>query len=300
MTMNSFPWDSLAVEMGEDGFPVYDRAWAADDLSEVFEPFFTNGVFMNVDESLAVTANNGFMLTVGFGKCHIDGKFGYIKNERELITVEPPDSQPRIDTVVIRRNLNLQARDFKPMVIKGTPAARPVRPNLTRTSTIYDLGICDIIVRPGSISISQSDVMDTRLDTSRCGMVLPFAELDTSTLMLRMEAALDAAVAKAEAQAGEELDRLGKQSDAAIEKINNELDRIIFISDKLTAGKPEGCACYEEMQAIKKLLYELLGVNDKFYVIGKTLYPPKGSLTIDGKQATLSGMTVTGKTAHFN
>lgn len=300
MTMDSFPWDSLVAEMGEDGFPVYDRAYAADDLAEVYEPFFSNGIFMNSDEALKVTAGNGFILTCGFGKCHINGRFGYIKKERELLTVEAPDSQPRIDTVVYRFNKNRSARYIFPFVLKGTPSANPVRPTLTRTANVWELGACDVLVRPGATSIAQTDVMDTRLETARCGMVVPFAELDTTSLFDRMDAALEAAIRTHEAEAEAQLDKLGKQSDAAIAKINNELDRIIFISDKLTSGTPENCACYEEMQAIKKLLYELLGENEQYYIIGKTLYPPKGGMTIEGKKASLSDMTVSGKTVHIN
>lgn len=291
MTMNSFPWDSLVVEMGEDGFPVYDRAWSADDLAEVFEPFFSNGVFMNDDEALAVTAGTSLVLTVGFGKCHIGGRFGYIRQEREYVTIEAPDSQPRIDTIAIRRNRNLQSRDFKPVVIKGTPSANPVRPNLTRTGTIYDLGISDVLVRPGATSISQADIMDTRLEPSRCGMVAPFVELDTESLMLRMSAALDAAIAKVE-----------QQADYSMKKLDDEIDRVIYISDQLTGGTGEGCGCYQELQQVKDLLYELLGKQDdaKYYVIGKTLYPPSGSMTIDGKTAKFNDTTISGKTVHIN
>lgn len=291
MTMDSFPWDSLVVEMGEDGFPVYDRAYAADDLAEVYEPFFSNGIFMNSDEALKVTAGNGFILTCGFGKCHINGRFGYIKKERELLTVEAPDSQPRIDTVVYRFNKNRSSRYILPFVVKGTPSANPVRPTLTRTANVWELGACDVLVRPGATSIAQTDVVDTRLETARCGMVVPFAELDTTSLFDRMDAALEAAIRKHEAQAY-----------AQMKKLNDEIDRVIYLSDQLTGGTPEGCGCYEELQSIKKLLYQFIGGQDNpvFYVIGKTLYPPEGTLEIDGKTAKLSSVTVSNKTLQFN
>lgn len=281
--MQSFPWDSLVVEMGEDGFPVYDRAYAASDLREVYATFFSNGIFINSDEAMKVTAGNGFVLTVGYGKCNIRGTIGYIKDERELLTMEAPDSLPRIDTVVLRWNANLSARSIEPFIVKGTPSANPSRPSLRRTGTVYELGIADILVKPGVTGITNSGVVDTRLESSRCGVVTPFVEINTTSFFNRMDAALNEAIRKHEAQATIQM-----------MKLNDEIDRVIFLADKITGGTPEGCGCYEELQLVKNLLYQLINSQEdpQYFVIGKTLYPPTERFTLEDSTITFTNASV--------
>lgn len=287
--MQSFPWDSLVVEMGEDGFPLYDRAYAASDLREVYATFFSNGIFINSDEALKVTAGNGFVLTVGYGKCNIRGTIGYIKDERELLTIDSPDSLPRIDTVVLRWDSNLSARNINPFIVKGAPSANPTRPSLRRTGTVYELGIADILVKPGVSGITNSGIIDTRLESSRCGIVTPFVEINTTSFFNRMDAALNDAIKRHEAQATLQM-----------KKLDDEIDRVIYLSDQLTGGTPEGCGCYEDLQAIKKLLYQFIAGQDNpvWFVVGKTLYPTE--LEIDGKTAKLSNVTVSDNALQFN
>ena len=299
--MISFPWDAIIEGFGEDGFPIYDRTYTARELRRIYKSFFTNGILADLDEELAVTVN-GMIVTVGYGGLIIEGTYGGQTQEegRKTLNLESGSNLPRIDCIVARWNVNIAAREIELYVVKGTPSSNPQPPALTRSSSVYELGLANILVPANATSVTQSNVTDTRLDSSRCGLATPYMEIDTTSFYNQLQAAISEGLAKHQQQADAQMDRLRKQSDAAIDKINNELDRIIFISDRITSGKPEGCGCYEEMQAIKKLLYELLGETEQYYVVGKTLYPPKGSMTIDGKKATISDMKISGKTAHFN
>ena len=265
--IGSFPWDSLVTEMGEDGFPVYDRSYSADDLAEVYETFFSNGVFIDSDEAMVVKSTSGMMLTVGYGKCHINGRIGYITKEREILTIEST-SQPRIATVVLRFDKTLSSRSITVDVVYGTPAEAPTRPALTRTRTVWELGLADILVKANVTSISQTNITDTRLETVRCGAVAPFMTIDTSSFYAKLEAAISVDLKK------------------RMDKLDTEIDRVIFLSDKLTGGTPEGCGCYEELQLVKNLLYDLLNQQNetKYYVIGKTMYPPSDRFTLEGSK----------------
>lgn len=277
--IGSFPWDSLATGMGEDGFPIYDRSYSADDLAEVYETFFSNGVFINSDEAMVVKSYINMMLTVGYGKCHINGRIGYIKKEREIVSIEPGSSQPRIDTVVLRYDRRLSAREISVEVVKGTPSALPIRPALTRTSSVWELGLCDVLVKANATTISQSNITDTRLETARCGIVTPFMEIDTTSFYTKLEAMISADIKE------------------RMDKLDAEIDRVIFISDKLTGGTPEGCGCYEELTLVKNLLYELLDQQNvvKYYVIGKTLYPPKVRFTVNDTMISFNNAVVDDK-----
>lgn len=283
--INSFPWDSLVVEMGEDGFPVYDRAYAASDLQEFLEPFFSFGVFINTANAMAVTSNNNMTLTVDYGKCHIRGVIGYINKEREIVSIEAASSQPRIDTVVLRWDKRLSARSIEVRVLQGTPAAQPQRPQLTRTSTVYELGLADILVNTGSTSILQQNITDTRLETARCGVVTPFITIDVTSFYNKLDAALEEALRKHQAAA-----------DKAMKDLTDATDRAIIFADRLISdvdGQP--CGCHTELEQVKQLLYELLGQQDEqYYYVGKTLYVPRtwGNLSDDT-------LTLT-KNAQFN
>lgn len=277
--IDSFPWDSLVVEMGDDGFPVYDRSYSADDLAEVYETFFSFGVFINSDEGMVVKSNNNMTLTVGYGKCHIRGRIGYIVKEREIVNVEAASSQPRIDTVVLRWDKRLSVRNIIVDVVKGTPAASPTRPALTRTSSVYELGLADVLVKANTASILQQNITDTRLETDRCGVVTPFMTIDTTSFYEKMEATLNAGI-----------QRQLQQSEKQMNKLNAEIDRVITISNKLTDGTGTNCGCYQEIQEIKSLLYDFLDSQGdrRYYFVGKTLYVPSGWGSFDDEEVKLN------------
>lgn len=282
--IESFPWDSIATELGEDGFPIYDRSWAASDLREVWETFFSNGIFINHDEAFVVKAGTGMTVSIGTGKCCVRGTVGYTRQDSlqtsEIMSIDFSETQlPRIDTIALRWDANLSSRAIYPIVIKGKPDVKPVRPNLTRTSVIYDLGLADILIKPNTTAINQANILDTRLETARCGIVTPLIEFNTTSLFERMNAALDQAIKEHKAAAEKQMNRL-----------NNEIDKVIFVADRITNGKPNSCGCYKELQLVKQLLYELLmSQNDaKYYVIGKTAYAPPARVTVLGNKATFN------------
>ncbi|MEC1724484.1 MULTISPECIES: hypothetical protein [Bacillaceae] len=78
-------------------------------------------------------------------------------------------SNPRIDRVVVR--LSQITRSIQLAIVTGTPAATPIAPELTRTSDVYELGIADVLVPSAATSISANNIIDTRLNTSLCGLV---------------------------------------------------------------------------------------------------------------------------------
>lgn len=189
--MNVFPVDSVISEIGTDGLPVYDRPYSAKDLREVYETFFSNGVFMEDPNSLFVSTATGMNVTVNPGKCHINGAVGY---ESTIRTLAIPASDPaldRISTVVARLNLNVDSRTCDLYVINGTADRHPRAPELTRNSTIWEIGLADIFVVAGSGAISQQRITDTRLNTARCGAVAPFEELDTTRIYDQLQSQVD-------------------------------------------------------------------------------------------------------------
>lgn len=193
--MKVFPVDSIVTRLGDDGLPIYDRPYVSADLREVYASFFSNGVFMDDGTSLqVVSADGGMNVVVKAGTCHMNGAFGFETEQRTLQLDAASTSLDRIDTVVARLDLGIDARSIDLYVLKGTPAADPVRRNLTRNETVWELGLADIYLPKGIAAISQSRISDTRLETSRCGAVAPFAEFDTTALYDQLKQATANAV----------------------------------------------------------------------------------------------------------
>lgn len=202
--MKVFPVDSIVTKLGDDGLPIYDRPYVSADLREVYANFFSNGVFMDDGTSLQVmSATGGMNVYVKAGTCHINGAFGVETEQRTLQLDAASASLDRIDTIVARLDLAIEARSLDLYVLKGTPAEDPVRPNLTRNETVWELGLADVYLPKGIATISQGRISDTRLETQRCGAVTPFVEFDTTTLFEQLkQATQDAVDAMADALAG--------------------------------------------------------------------------------------------------
>ena len=209
--MQSYPFTSQ-VTYDEQGLPLYDRAVDSAFLRKVFAAYFSDGVFYNPTNALQVVAGTGMQVQVNLGICHIQGAMGIEPNLRTL-SLTAAGSQPRIDTVVARLDLSQAVRSIELYVKTGTPAASPSAPSLTRDSTIWELGLANISVGANVGTISQSNITDTRLDTSRCGMVAQtIGSLDTGPFFAQLQQAL----AENEAEA-EQLIQYLQQQIAAVE-----------------------------------------------------------------------------------
>lgn len=195
--MQSYPFTSQ-VTYDDEGLPLYDRAVDSAFLRKVFAAYFSDGVFYNPTNALQVVAGTGMQVQVNPGICHIQGAMGIEPNLRTL-SLTAAGSQPRIDTVVARLDLSQAVRSIELYVKTGTPAASPSAPSLTRDSTIWELGLANISVGANVGTISQSNITDTRLDTSRCGMVAQtIGSLDTGPFFAQLQQAMAENEAEAE------------------------------------------------------------------------------------------------------
>ena len=189
--MQSYPFTSRVTYDGQ-GLPQYDRAVDSAFLRKVFAQYFSDGVFYNPTDALQVVAGTGMQVLVKPGVCHIQGAMGIETAEREF-PVPAAEAQPRIDTVVARLDLSLEHRSIDLYYVKGTAAAEPQAPALTRNTTIWELGTANIRVEPGTETVGDEIIADTRLDTGRCGTVAQtIGELDTEPYFQQLSAAIQA------------------------------------------------------------------------------------------------------------
>lgn len=161
----------------------YDRVYLAEQFAAYFASFIGNGVFGSSMQKLEVVSQTtpDMSIKVLAGEAWING--WWFRNTAEYtLSLDVADGVlSRIDNIVVRW-CNSE-REIKLAVEKGVPSNNPVRPALKRGADYYDLLLATVSVDAGIISVSQSKITDTRLDTSVCGLVTGAVDqIDTTDL----------------------------------------------------------------------------------------------------------------------
>lgn len=187
--MIGFPFDSH-VTFESDGTPVYDRAITSAPLRKLIAKLLTDGVLPNPSTNLQVEACSGMNVVVNPGFAICAGGLKLEENQRTLAIQAADSNYDRIDTVVLRWNDNDSERICDLYIVEGIPAASPLRPELTRTESIWELGLADLFINKNSSAISNQRITDTRYETARCGIISAISEFDTTTLYQQVQADL--------------------------------------------------------------------------------------------------------------
>jgi len=159
----------MAIKSGFFNSVNGDRKYDARRFAEYFASFIGNGVFPNPSTNLQVIANNDMTVTIKEGKAWING-FILVNDNDYILEIGPADGLlSRIDRVVLR--YDVVDREIRLEVKRGAFTSSPVAQTLQRDADAYELGIADIRVNAGSISITQANITDLRLNTEFCGIV---------------------------------------------------------------------------------------------------------------------------------
>lgn len=177
--MIGYPLDSH-VTYDNEKVPVFDRAISSAPLRKLIKQLFSDGIMPNVSTNMQVAAGSGMNVTVhpGFAICN-----GCLKLEDDQTTLKLEAADPtygRIDTVVLRLDDNDDVRSCEFAVVAGKASANPVRPELTRNQSVWEIGLADIKVPAQSASIENARITDTRYESGRCGVITAISELDTT------------------------------------------------------------------------------------------------------------------------
>ena len=164
------------------------REYTASFLYEFCALIVGNGVYAN---ELAPTATNDNMtITHGSGHAWINGVL-YKNTTPFNLDIDAADGAlNRYDSLMLR--LDLSQNEAYAVIEKGTFAASPIPPGVTRNAETFDLKICDIYIPAGCTKITQDLITDTRLDDSVCGVpVFPVEHLDMTTFYRQVATDLD-------------------------------------------------------------------------------------------------------------
>lgn len=166
-----------------------DRLYSADSFSELFQKFFTTGVFQN---DLQVTATSGMDIQAGTGYACINGKVRFFDTVDTLTVPPASGTYPRIDTVVIERNDTNREITIK-LVTGEYSGTEPTATAPVRSGAIYQIVLAEIYVGVGVTEITAGDITDKRPDSSVCGWVISTVqELDISQILAQNDAQFQA------------------------------------------------------------------------------------------------------------
>ena len=163
-----------------------DREYQASDFAEFFNSLVTNGVFPSPATNLQVLSNSNMTVTLKAGPAWIKG-YHYTNDSDLILPITTADGVlNRIDRIVIK--LDTVARNITAVVKKGTFASSPVAPALQRDADAYELGVADIYVGAGVVSITQANITDQRMNTALCGWVNSLIQADTTAIFNQYQA----------------------------------------------------------------------------------------------------------------
>jgi hypothetical protein len=164
----------------------YDRVYTAEQMSKYFKGIFTDGVLMNVGQTLAVTASSGMVVQIGTGRAFLDSRWMENDSVADLTVSDAHAILNRKDIVVAR--LDYDARLIELAIKTGTAASAPVAPAVTRNAAYYELELAEIDIAAGTTEITQAMITDKRSDQSVCGYVTgAVTQIDTATFWTQLQ-----------------------------------------------------------------------------------------------------------------
>lgn len=195
VTLKSFPFDSMEVLNNESGQMEDDRLYEAKIFRTYFAKFLSNGVYYGHykslgENSMKVSIDSGLTIRIHEGCGIVNGADFELENDALLI-LERPASGERKDRVVIKIDDTLAVRNTQLYVKEGNGTTSAT---LQRDENIYEICIAEITVKSTS-NLAETDIVDTRPNSTLCGIVNSLISVDGEELYQRFKDCIDEAAA---------------------------------------------------------------------------------------------------------
>lgn len=191
VVLKSFPFDSMEVLNEESGQMEPDRVYEAEIFRKYFAKFLSTGVYFGdyknyKENSMKVILDNGLNIKVLKGAGIIEGA-DYELEEDTIIVLERPITGERIDRIVVRLDKTLAERHTYLDIKQGNGT---IPAELQRDDNIYEICIAEVLVKSTS-NITESDIVDKRIDKNLCGIVTSLISIDGEELYQRFQEYID-------------------------------------------------------------------------------------------------------------
>lgn len=149
----------------------YDLEYFASQFAAFFALFIGNGVFGSPTNQLKVSAGDALTVKISPGHSFING-YWYENDEELTLSITPNlTSSSRADAIICRWDNSL--RRISTIVQDGST-------EIIRNDSYYDLKLANVLVPAGAVSISESNIVDTRTDENVCGLVTQLLKVQTT------------------------------------------------------------------------------------------------------------------------
>ena len=161
----------------------YDREYVAEQWANYFKLFIGNGVFATPTNQLKIRANSGLNIKALSGWGWING-YWYHNDADLAITISANTSvSPRTDGIFLR----FDSSERIVSIVVGTGRTTP-----NRTAPYYELKLAEVSVGAGVTALTDSNITDTRADTTVCGFVTGLIDvIDSGDLFIQYQTMFD-------------------------------------------------------------------------------------------------------------
>lgn len=149
----------------------YDLEYLAAQFAAYFALFVGNGVFGSPTNQLKVSSGDGMTIKISPGWAFINGYWYHNDEELVLSVTSNIGTSSRSDAVLCRWDAG--SRRISAAILVGST-------EVTRDGSYYDLKLAEILVPAGATSVPQSNITDTRMNESVCGLVTHILEVQTT------------------------------------------------------------------------------------------------------------------------
>lgn len=201
-----------------------DRLYNARDMSMYFKGLISDGVYASVGGKLKVTAANGMSVNVADGRAMIDCQW-FNSDAIETLEIDVADvGKKRKDAIVLRLDMNEDARSITLYVKKGAATTgTPVAPARVWNTNVKELYLAYVTINGNTTEISTSLITDMR-GTSACPYVTGIIEqVDSHDLFEQYQASCEEFYTIMTTQFYEYITTRQKEFDAWLSTLTGEL-----------------------------------------------------------------------------
>jgi hypothetical protein len=150
-----------------------DRQYYSSDIAAIFRGLHPkDGIVLNMGDLFAKTNGFGMEIVIGTGAAWVQGRLYTITDAAKVIAIPAADATlDRIDRVVIRLDLNIDARNITTLIKQGIPGTTPVPPSLQRDQYTWELSLYQYLIPAAANQIDQLIFTDERPDDILCGWI---------------------------------------------------------------------------------------------------------------------------------
>lgn len=135
-----------------------DRKYNSLQFSSIFDGIISDGIYATYGDYFLVSPVSGMNIKVGTGRAWLDHTWTLNDADYPMTVEDAEVVLKRIDTVIIEVDRTNSGRINRLRILKGTPASTPVAPQLTKTESLKQYPLADILVKPNATEIVAADI----------------------------------------------------------------------------------------------------------------------------------------------